>query len=144
MGTRWPLVHVATAAQLLHRDWLEIRQGCEDGTIAWSWNLGAAGARRAEIRIWHRCVDLLRNSGGADGGAGIAEAAVLDDVFPPRTSYLSSEIKRRLQISRTALAELIAAKELEITQAATQLEGPNAACRISRASLVAMMKRRRV
>ena len=117
---------------------------CQEGTLAWAWDLATPGAQRAELRVWRGSVAAWRQSQGRDGAAAIYEPDVLADLLPGKYDPRSSELTMRWELSRDLLADLIGAGEIRVAREARQLQGVNAACVLNRDSLLAFLKRRRV
>ena len=143
LPSRRPLLTVEAAVTLLDRDPIEVAAAVDAGVLAWAWDLAGAQAKRRELRLWRGSVERCRQTGGVDGGGQIAEAQVLADILPAR-DLRASEVWRRLGISRQRLAEMIATGELQVAQAARCRQGVNATEIITRASLVALLRKRRV
>lgn len=137
-----PLATPSTAAWFLNLRAYDIKQACDEGTLAWTFDVGN-GHLRTERRIWRGCLLRWWNSSGKDGGATASAAEVLADIVPPYDPN-SAEVARRLSISRTALQGLLSAGLLNVKTHATKKQGVNAACRIDRDSLLNFLRKRRL
>jgi hypothetical protein len=139
LPSRRPLVTLEGAVTLLDLDPIAITQACETGLLGWVFDLGT-GDRR-ELRIWRGSIAAWLRSGGRDGASAAREADVVADILPGR-DLRSSELWRRLCISRQHLASLL--PELKIAAPAVQARGVNAACLISRESARRFLLQRRL
>jgi hypothetical protein len=139
LPSRRPLVTLEGAVTLLDLDPLAVTHACENGLLGWAFNLGT-GDRR-ELRIWRGSIAAWLRSGGRDGATAAREAEVLADILPGR-DLRSSELWRRLSISRQHLVHLL--PELKVVAKATELTGINATEVISRDSARRLLLNRRL
>jgi hypothetical protein len=141
---RQPLMAVPAVAWVTGLDTLAVVQGCESGLFAWSWDLAAPGSHRRLLRVWRGSVREYIETNGLRGGEAVCEEKVVADVLPATRDPYSSELKRWLAISRTMLADLIDTKLLRMSGPPKAAQGFEAACKIDRASIVAMLKSRKL
>jgi hypothetical protein len=139
LPSRRPLVTLEGAVTLLDMDPLAITHACENGLLAWAFNLGTGD--RWELRIWRGSIAAWLRTGGRDGARTAREDEVLSDILPGR-DLRSSELWRRLSISRQHLVSLL--PELKVAVPAQQNRGINAAEVISRDSARRLLLKRRV
>lgn len=140
---RRPLLTVETVVAMLDLDKIEVLEHCESGRFAWAFDLSSPGSCRRELRIWRGSVAAWRNEDGADPAGRIPEDGVLNAILPPLNPR-SSNLIRRLGISRDHLRSLIEAGEILVTSAPSRCQGINAACLLLRSSVLAFLRRRRV
>lgn len=142
LPARRPLVKIHACVPILDLDPRQISALVDSGGLAWAFDLAVPGAHRREIRIWRQSLATFNKSTGRDSTADLPEPEVLADILPSWHPH-SSDLARRLQISRDLLADLIRARLLAVQAAPLMHQGPNAACRLDRPSVLAFLRSRR-
>ncbi len=141
--TRPPLLSLDVVAWFLNMDHNRVVQAVERGSLAWAWDHSVPPARRQELRIWRGSVSAWLRTGG-DGSAEVArEDVVMTDILPNRDLYTST-LKRMFALHRTTLQHFIDLKLLEAKYRAPRDGMLNRASLIGRASIVELLRRRRV
>jgi hypothetical protein len=143
LSHRRPLLTAETVVAMLDLDKIEILELCDSGRLAWAFDLSSPGSSRRELRIWRGSVAAWRNEDGADPAGKIPEEEVLNAILPPLNPR-SSNLIRRLGISRDHLRSQIEAGEILVASAPSRRQGINASCLLLRSSVLAFLRRRRV
>jgi hypothetical protein len=143
LSHRRPLLTVETVVAVLDVDKQDVLEHCDSGRFAWAFDLSTPGSSRRELRVWRGSVLEWRETYGADPAEKIPEAEVLASIIPPLNPR-SSDLARRLAISRDQLRRLIEAREMAIALVAERSQGISAACRLHRSSVLNFLRRRRV
>lgn len=138
---------VEAAVVLLDRHEDQVFSMIEDGTLAWAWDIRSQTAERREVRIWRisllECMAGLPTTGNIHLSARADEDTVLADLFPhSRAIVRSTELQRMFSCSGTHILDLVREGHLVATN--KYKTGPNNSAQITRESVLALLKSRRV
>ena len=138
---RRPLVDLEAATVMMDRDKIDILRLCEDGSLAWAWDLSRTGTGRSAVRIFLGSIRawLQKTNGDRD----LSEDQVMAEIIPPR-NVTTAELKRRWAVSRNLIADLIQDGRIRVMKAGTKKQGVNSASHISFEELHRFMRTRRI
>jgi len=143
LSSRRPLVPLSVCMVLLDCSEDEVLQLVEAGDLRFAWDLRSRDATRRDISVWRSSVSEYVTSGPGQVRHSFIEAEVLESLFPhSRAEVKSTELQRMFSCSSTHIMELIRAGELDGLNEPGH--GPDGFVRVTRASVVEFLKRRRV
>lgn len=146
------LIPMEAAVVLLDRSEEEVMAAIESGGLSAAWDIGASTRERREIRIYRESLlaflagvrgpedDFVR--GATPGAAG--EVSTLEDRIIPHRDVRSTELRRWWSCSNNLVRDLIILGHLTVCGGGAAASGPNAYRVLSRDSVVAFLRSRRV
>lgn len=143
---RRPLWHPCTVEECLDISRVKLNAMIDNGELPWAFNLGNGSARK-EVRILAHCV--MEKATGPLAAIGATRNLELPEVVnlilpQKRESLRCIELQRLFHVSPDLIHFLNEAREIERVKENLPAVGPNASPRFTRASLAAMLEKRRI
>jgi hypothetical protein len=137
------MLGIAAARDLLGVDVDDILSLIADGKLAWAWDIGL-GSRRAEIRILSKCLRGYQATGSTCNLRDAGEEQIIGWILARhKLPWIAGvSLKFILACENDLIIDLIEAGELKHTGGWRR--GPGGSPNVTRESVVAFLKRRRV
>lgn len=143
---RRPLWHPILVQECLEVSRVKLRAMIDNGELPWAWNFGRGTAKK-EIRILaHSVVEKTIGPLAAIGATRNLKLPEVINLLLPQTraSMRATELQRLFCVSHDLIIDLHRQREIQIVRENLPAVGFNASPRFTRASLAAMLEKRRI